>query len=262
MRIWIFLVWLAAGGAVAMVGDVARECGVSAFPAGADGLPAGDDSVPPRVAVVSAGGAEAKSAAERAMERQGMVDVGAMDTTLAVRLMYARADNFTGRVLYTDLRRAYLHPEAARALVRASGELRRRAPGMRLLVCDAARPMSVQQRMWDTVKGTPLHIYVSNPARGGGLHNYGLAVDVTLCDAATGREADMGTPVDHLGPEAHVRGEEALVAAGKLSPGALANRRLLRRAMESAGFRVLSTEWWHFNLRTRAEARARYRVLR
>lgn len=203
-----------------------------------------------------------KSPTERAMERQGLVDVGAMDTSLVVSLMYARADNFTGRVLYADLRRAYLHPEAAHALVQASRRLQRLRPDLRLLVCDAARPMSVQQRMWDAVKGTPLHIYVSNPARGGGLHNYGLAVDVTLCDAATHRAIDMGTKVDHLGPEAHVRDEDALVARGILSPSAVENRRLLRRAMQAGGFRVLPTEWWHFNLRTRAEARARYRTVR
>jgi len=36
------------------------------------------------------------------------------------------------------------------------------------------RPMSVQKKMWNVVKGTPKYKYVSNPNRGGGLHNYGL----------------------------------------------------------------------------------------
>ena len=206
--------------------------------------------------------AGARSVTERAMERQGLVDVSKVDSTLVVSLMYTRADNFTGQVLYTDLRHAYLHPEAARALGRAQQALARLRPGLSIKVCDAARPMSVQRRMWDVVKGTPRHIYVSNPARGGGLHNYGLAVDVTLCRRDTGRELDMGTPVDHLGPEAHVRGESERVARGELTAEALANRRLLRRVMEGAGFRVLPTEWWHFNLRSRAEARARYKVIR
>ena len=47
------------------------------------------------------------------MERAGFVDVRSMDSTIRVSLMYARADNFTGRVLYTDLHEAYLHPKAA-----------------------------------------------------------------------------------------------------------------------------------------------------
>ena len=51
----------------------------------------------------------------QAMERAGFVDVRSMDSTIRVSLMYARADNFTGRVLYTDLHEAYLHPKAARA---------------------------------------------------------------------------------------------------------------------------------------------------
>ena len=37
------------------------------------------------------------------MERQGLVEVRSVDPTLHVSLMYGRADNFTGRVLYTDL---------------------------------------------------------------------------------------------------------------------------------------------------------------
>lgn len=53
------------------------------------------------------------------MERAGFVDVRSMDSTIRVSLMYARADNFTGRVLYTDLHEAYLHPKAARALAKA-----------------------------------------------------------------------------------------------------------------------------------------------
>lgn len=39
--------------------------------------------------------------------------------------------------------------------------------------------MSIQQKMWNVVKGTKNDIYVSNPAHGGGMHNYGMAVDIT-----------------------------------------------------------------------------------
>lgn len=74
--------------------------------------------------------------------------------------------------------------------------------------------MSVQQKMWNVVKGTSKYIYVSNPARGGGLHNYGLAVDISILDEA-GNPLPMGTEVDHLGPEAHITNEAALVQSGK-----------------------------------------------
>ena len=203
----------------------------------------------------------AKTSTELHMEEQGMVDVQSVDSTLRVSLMYARADNFTGRVLYDGLHRAYLHPEAARALARAQHALRRRRPDLSLKVYDAARPMAIQQRMWDVVAGTPKNIYVSNPCNGGGLHNYGLAVDITLCDAR-GDSLPMGTRIDFMGPEAHIDREEQLLRRGVLTPEAVANRRLLREVMAEGGFRPLRTEWWHFNLRSRAEARARYQVIR
>lgn len=195
------------------------------------------------------------------MERQGMVDLQSVDPTIQVSLMYARPDNFTGQVLYADLRRAYLHPEAASALRKAQAELRRLRPDLSLKVYDAARPMSIQQRMYDVVKGTPKNIYVSNPKNGGGLHNYGLAVDITLCDAR-GDTLPMGTKIDYMGKLAHVSLEEQMAQAGKLSAAARRNRQLLRRVMAAGGFKVLRTEWWHFNLRSRAEARARYKVIR
>ena len=59
------------------------------------------------------------SATARSMAKQGFVDVTTLDSTIQVSLMYSRADNFTGRVLYKDLREAYLHPKAAKAVVKA-----------------------------------------------------------------------------------------------------------------------------------------------
>ena len=126
------------------------------------------------------------------LEKQGLVDVRKLDKSIFVSLMYARADNFTGSVLYGDLREAYLHPQAAEALVKAQRRLKALRPDLSLKVYDAARPMTIQQRMWDKVKNTPKDFYVSNPAHGGGLHNYGLAVDITLCDLR-GDSLPMGT---------------------------------------------------------------------
>jgi D-alanyl-D-alanine dipeptidase len=175
--------------------------------------------------------------------------------------MYAYGDNFTGKVLYTDIHRAYLHPKAAKALVDAQRFLRKEHPQWSLVIFDAARPMSVQQVMWDEVKRTPKRIYVSNPANGGGLHNYGLAVDVSICNAK-GDTLSMGTKIDYMGSLAHITNEEQMMRAGKLTKTAIQNRKLLRRVMEAAGFRCLSTEWWHFNYVSRATARKYYKVIR
>ena len=189
-----------------------------------------------------------------------LLNISEADSTIAIDLMYARADNFTGTVLYDDLKEAYLHPDALKSLLKAQRLLREQHPTYRLIVYDAARPMSVQQKMWDAVKGTPRYIYVSNPARGGGLHNYGLAVDVSILDG-NGTPLPMGTPVDYLGKEAHITDEATLVAQGKITQEEQENRLLLRRVMKEAGFRTLPTEWWHFNRVSRQEAKAKYQVI-
>lgn len=202
-----------------------------------------------------------KSAIELKMEAIGLVDIETLTDDIPVSLMYARDDNFTGKVMYHDLTRAYLHPEAARALLKAQAALKRIRPDLSLKVYDAARPMSVQQIMWDAVKDTDKQIYVSNPARGGGLHNYGLAVDVTLCEVATGDTLTMGTHIDYFGKRAQVRHEATFLADGSLSQEAYENRLLLRNVMTSAGYKVLLSEWWHFNFRTRDEAKSNYTVI-
>lgn len=202
-----------------------------------------------------------KSPIEIKMELIGLVDIETLTDDIPVSLMYARDDNFTGKILYKDLNRAYLHPDAAKALLKAQAELKKIRPDLSLKVYDAARPMSVQQLMFDVVKGTDQQIYVSNPANGGGLHNYGLAVDVSLCDVATGDTLTMGTHIDYFGRRAQVRYENEFLADSTLSREAYENRLLLRKVMTAAGYKVLSTEWWHFNFKTRAEAKENYTVI-
>lgn len=199
--------------------------------------------------------AQTKSATEQRIEAQGFVDIRSIDPSIKVSLMYTRPDNFTGKVLYTDLNKAYLHPLAAEALKKAQTELKKTHPQWSLIVYDAARPISVQQKMWDVVKGTSKNIYVSNPANGGGLHNYGFAVDVSICNEK-GDTIPMGTIIDHLGREAQPKLEEEMLSRGVVSQEALSNRRLLRQVMAAGGYKVLSTEWWHFNLKTRKQVKA------
>ena len=197
------------------------------------------------------------------MDSAGMIDVRKQCPEVMVSMMYSRPDNFTGSVIYSDGTiddKVYLHKEAAAALKKAQAELTRRRPGMHLLVKDASRPMSAQRKMYKVVRGTSKAPYVSNPANGGGLHNYGLAVDVTLADSA-GRELPMGTPVDHLGREANIDKEQSLVKRGIITEQERQNRLLLREVMKAAGFTPLRSEWWHFNLRSRAVAKQRYKLL-
>ena len=190
---------------------------------------------------------------------KGLVNIQKLDSTISVELMYAKADNFVGEKMY-NFTEAYLHPHAAEALKRASRLLRTTHPHLRLIIYDAARPMHVQQKMWNKVKGTPQQNYVSNPANGGGLHNYGLAVDISIIDS-NGDTLPMGTTVDALTPLSHIDKEQELVRKGKISSEAAHNRALLRTIMKRAGFRPLRSEWWHFNYTTRANARANYKAI-
>lgn len=200
----------------------------------------------------------AKSRTALYLDSLGLKDVQSADSGIIVKLMYATADNFTGQLLYDDLKEAYLHPDALTSLIRAQRLLKEKHPEYSLIVYDAARPMSVQQKMWNIVKGTSKSIYVSNPSRGGGLHNYGLAVDVSIVNE-NGEALPMGTEVDHLGIEAHITHEVELVKSGRISKEAYQNRLLLRQVMKDAGFRTLNSEWWHFNLCSREEAKQRYK---
>lgn len=188
-----------------------------------------------------------------------LVNIKSVDSTIVVDLIYAKADNFVGEKMY-DFHDAYLHPSAARAVKKANTLLKKTNPNLRLIIYDAARPMHVQQKMWNKVKGTRQQNYVSNPANGGGLHNYGLAVDVSIIDQ-NGDTLTMGTVVDALSPLSHTDREAELVKAGKMTEKAMRNRRLLRKVMREAGFRSLRSEWWHFNYTTRANARRYYKVI-
>lgn len=203
---------------------------------------------------------KAKSRTALYLDSLGYLNIAEADSSIVVDLMYTRAENFTGKVLYEDLHEAYLHPEAMKSLKEAQRLLKEEHPSYSLIVYDAARPMSVQQAMWNVVKGTPKSIYVSNPARGGGLHNYGLAVDVSIVDGE-GKPLPMGTPVDHLGREAHITAEAEHVAQGKLTEAERQNRLLLRRVMKAAGFRPLPSEWWHFNRYSRQTAKERFQAI-
>lgn len=189
----------------------------------------------------------------------GLVNIKEIDSTMAVDLMYAKEDNFVGEKMY-DFTEAYLHPKAAEALAKANSIIKEKRPGWRICIYDAARPMSVQCKMWNKVKGTTQQNYVSNPANGGGLHNYGLAADVSIVDE-NGDSITMGTKVDALTKLSHIDNEEELVEQGKMTRESMENRRLLRSAMEDAGFHAIRTEWWHFNYTTRSDARKNYKVI-
>lgn len=192
------------------------------------------------------------------MERYGLVNVSAMGPGVIVSLKYATTDNFTSQNMYGNFRRAYLVKQAAQSLQAALKQLQAINPEYGFIIYDAARPISVQRRMWRAVRGTVGERYVASPSRGG-PHNYGVAIDIGL--TYKGKPVDMGTPFDTFTADAHITAEESLVRKGRISRQAMQNRRLLRKVLTDNGFMTFSREWWHFERYRIKYARRHFRLL-
>ena len=196
---------------------------------------------------------------EQSLADRGMVNIALTDTTLLIDLRYATTNNFTKKILYDSLTIAYLHPIAADKLVKAHELLKKRHPDYRFLIFDVARPLSAQRKMYEVVQNTPYAAYVANPTRTG-LHNYGMAIDLTICDQ-DGKELDMGTTFDFFGAVAGINKEEELIVKGRLTRQQVNNRKLLREVMVAAGFLTIRGEWWHFNAVSLTTAKSTYEVI-
>lgn len=194
------------------------------------------------------------------LQGKELMNVHNLDTTIRVDLKYATTDNFTKTILYDSLfNNIYLHPVAGLRLVKAQRYLKTLHPDYSLLVYDAVRPLNVQRKMYKVVQGTPYAVYVAEPTRTG-LHNYGMAVDLTICNKE-GIPLDMGTPFDFFGRAAGINRESELVNEGVLTNEHVKNRELLRKVMTHAGFLTIRGEWWHFNAVSLNEAKRLYNVI-
>ena len=162
-----------------------------------------------------------------------LVDIAKVCPGIVIEMRYATRSNALGHAIY---------PVDARCLVRASvGQRLRtaqtflRTQGAGLKIWDAYRPGWAQRTLWQLA---PNPEFVGNPERGGSLHTWGVAVDVTLVDHLK-RELKMPSEFDDFSPAAArtYRGSDKLVAR---------NLDMLQRAMTVAGFMVMRDEWWHF----------------
>ena len=203
-----------------------------------------------------------KSDIEKSLERIGLQNVSEEIPGVEVYMVYATPYNFMGRVLYEELDEAYLVPEAMEKLRKANELLRKKRLDLHLVVYDAARPRSIQEQMWKVVENTELQDFVANPNKsGGGAHNYGVAVDVTLVDC-TGHPIPMGSEYDYFGDRSRVDLEEKLIENGEINLRELKNRQLLREIMTEAGWLVEPSEWWHFNAMPLTEASQKLSVIK
>jgi D-alanyl-D-alanine dipeptidase len=164
-----------------------------------------------------------------------LVELAPLDASIHFDIRYATSNNFLGTPVYSQAR-AFLQRPAAEALLRVQQKLK--PLGYGLLIHDAYRPWYVTKIFWDA---TPPEgkIFVANPAQGS-RHNRGCAVDLTLYDLATGKPIEMPGTYDEMSP----RSFPSFPGGTSLQRW---HRDLLRRAMESEGFTVYESEWWHFD---------------
>ncbi|MGE4291780.1 MAG: M15 family metallopeptidase [Desulfovibrio sp.] len=185
---------------------------------------------------------------------EGFVSLDEMIPGAVYDVRYFSENNFVGaRIDGYQAPRVILTAPAARALAGVQNELARF--GLSLKVFDGYRPQRAVDHFvrWaedlsDTRMKAAFYPGVDkeNLFRDGYIaaksgHSRGSTVDLTIVDAATGAELNMGTPFDHFGPESWPGNPD-------MSGQIRANRALLQQLMRMHGFRPLQEEWWHFTL--------------
>jgi D-alanyl-D-alanine dipeptidase len=150
-----------------------------------------------------------------------------------IALAYATAENFTSAPIYGTAH-CFLHADAAALLQRAIALAA--ALGYRFRIFDAFRPTEAQWAMW---RHTPDPVFLSDPRRGS-PHSRGVAVDLTLIDAA-GVALDMGTAFDAFTPRSYHGALDIAATAQR-------NRAVLLGIMTAAGWDCYLKEWWHYQL--------------
>jgi zinc D-Ala-D-Ala dipeptidase len=171
----------------------------------------------------------------RAFRAPDLVELVKLEPTIRLDVRYATKDNEFGRPFYSEAR-AFLQRPAAEALARVQRALKEKGYG--LVVFDGYRPWSVTKQFWDLTPADK-KIFVADP-KNGSRHNRGGAVDLSLVDLATGREADMGGRYDEMS-------ERSYVTYDKGPKEAMARRELLLDEMGKEGFFPYPWEWWHFD---------------
>ncbi len=111
-----------------------------------------------------------------------------------------------------------------------------RRDGYMVVIYDAYRPTSVQQRWFDVVR---VHKWVANPSIGmGGVHDRGTAIDMSLIDK-DGNELEMPTPM-------HTFTNDSARSSENMTETARQNMNYMTSVMINCGFTYINSEWWHF----------------
>ena len=212
---------------------------------------------------------------KRSVNQYGFARVADVVPEALFDLRYYSENNFVGtRIDGYEAPVALLTVAAAEALQKVAAEAGK--AGYKLNIYDAYRPARAVAHFlrWaqdpaDTRMKASFYpgldkqeIIPSGYLAERSAHSRGSTVDLTLCDAATGEELDMGGTFDWFGPASRPGWcgdpetgtytgklpDDAPVGARPVNETQFRNRMLLRDAMMRYGFAPIATEWWHFTL--------------
>lgn len=162
-----------------------------------------------------------------------LIDLQKFIPDIVLDIRYATENNFTGEQIYT-LAKAYARKPVAEALKKIQADLKTQGLGVKIF--DAYRPYKATVKFYEVYRDTT---YVASPYRGS-RHNRGCALDLTIINLKTGEELKMPTGYDSFT-------KAAWPTTPVADPLIRKNRELLIKAMQKHGFRVNSSEWWHFD---------------
>lgn len=183
-----------------------------------------------------------------------LIDAGEAIEGIVTDIRYAGNNNFLGRpVTGYSAAKCWLSREAASALSKA--QRLAETQGLAILIYDCFRPQRAVDDFVRWVSGNEdeptKEIYYPNVPRrelidrgyiaSRSSHSRGSTIDLTLIAKGNGQPLNMGTPWDYFDARSHTVSKEIVGDAAK-------NRQILKRIMESAGFRGYYAEWWHFTL--------------
>ena len=171
----------------------------------------------------------------------------------AYDLRYYSNNNFTGkRIKGYNAPIAYMTKESLKALNVAAADLRKQ--GYRLLIWDTYRPQKAVNNFVQWIndpkdagdKSFYPNLKKSYLLKGGYIasksgHSRGSTIDLTIIKK-DGSYVDMGGTFDLFSEISHPNYE-------KLTNEQKKNRAILRTAMIKAGFKGISSEWWHYTLK-------------
>lgn len=159
------------------------------------------------------------------------VDLSQYDVKVSMKL--STSETTIGQPFYTR-NLCMLQYDTLQLLIKAINKFKK--DGYTVVIYDAYRPTSVQQRWFDVVK---VHKWVANPSIGmGGVHDRGTAIDMSLIDK-DGNELEMPTAM-------HTFTNDSARNSENMTETARENMNYMMRVMVSCGFTYINSEWWHF----------------